>query len=133
MKAKVKTWLAQLESGAIKSKTVTVLDYIKKNSENFRFVTLVDMRQELRISHQSLTGIISNMCDEGLIYGGFEIEHNGSYYTQFRFIFDEENRARIRQERLREKFTHWLNRVDEFEELIPSYLIQQLRQINSNN
>lgn len=133
MKAKVKTWLAQLESGAIKSKTVTVLDYIKKNSDNFRYVTLIDMRQELRISHQSLTCIISNLCDEGLIYGGFEIEHNGSHYTQFRFIADEENRTRIRQERLSEKFTHWLNRVDEFEELIPSYIIQQLRQINSNN
>jgi hypothetical protein len=133
MKAKVKTWLAQLESGAIKSKTVKILNYIKRNTEQNRFVSLVDMRENLGISHQSLTGILSTLCDEGLLFSESEIEYAGKYYSQFLYVSNEQTRKELRAQRLQEKFTHWLNRVDEFEELIPSYLIEQLKQINSNN
>jgi len=132
MKAKVKTWLEQLESGKIKSKTVIILNYIKQKTGDGEWVTLVDMRRDLNISHQSLTAIISTLCDEGLIYESGQVQIEDKHYTEFVFISTPDARKWAMYKRKEEKLRYWLLRADEFTEFLDQNTYDSLMRIHDH-
>jgi len=131
MKPKVKTWLRNIRNGKIRSHEELIL---KENLNNTPMETLFDdrggistyeLRRTLRISHQSLTSVLTRLSDEGLIKAISEVEHESSHYSVYAFIFDVNYRERLILLRKKEKFLKWLKRAEEFEELMdkPTYLI----------
>ena len=68
MKPKVKNWIEQLRSGNIKTNTTKLLLAIHTHTYKGRGYTHIhELRKELQMSHQSLTAILSNVMDEGMV------------------------------------------------------------------
>ena len=112
MKAKVKTWLNQIESGMIASNTTRILNYIMHHSGH----TIWDMRSNLNISHQTLTGIISNLMDEGLVKASGDVEVDNSHYSRLFFVDDESERKHLIDIRRNEKFERLLLSMNEYQD-----------------
>ena len=108
MKAKVQTWLENIQNGNIRSKTTRILNHIIERSE-FGDVEIYTMRMELGISHQSLTAIISTFQDYGLVKVTDVVEIEGNYYSLFKYVEDKKERDILVHERDREKVLNWLN------------------------
>lgn len=107
MKAKVQTWLENIQNGNIRSKTTRILNHIIERSE-FGDVEIYTMRMELGISHQSLTAIISTFQDYGLVKVTDVVEIEGNYYSLFKYVEDKKERDILVHERDREKVLNWL-------------------------
>lgn len=107
MKAKVQTWLENIQNGNIRSKTTRILNHIIERSE-FGDVEIYTMRMELGISHQSLTAIISTFQDHGLVKVTDVVEIEGNYYSLFKYVEDKKERDILVHERDREKVLNWL-------------------------
>jgi hypothetical protein len=125
MKAKVETWLEQIRIGAVKSNTVKVLNYIYLSGEEGSSIWV--MRDVLGMSHQTLTAVLSVIADEGLIeeIGTFQIDT--SWYTQYRFVHDAEQRRKLSNARFRDKYKQWLSRgLEEYADIMPSQLYFEL-------
>jgi len=74
MKAKVKTWLRNIENGKIKNYTEQILNEVKNNTKKGFYglfqkdgISTYELRNTTGISHQTLTSALSNLYDEGLI------------------------------------------------------------------
>ena len=65
MEAKVQTWLNNIASGNIRSKTERILECIMKSGA--KGISTDEMRTGLGIAHQTLTGVLSILNDEGMI------------------------------------------------------------------
>jgi len=129
MKAKVKTWLRNVENGNIRNFTEKILNEIKCNTINSdrredwleqlkKGISTYELRESLGISHQTLTSVLSNLTDEGLIKSVGETEVNGSFYSIYMFIEDIEYRKRLITLREREKFSQWLKNAKKYEHLL---------------
>ena len=131
MKVKVKNWLEQLNNGEIKSKTTRIIYEIHKHTFKGKgFTTIDELRKDLSMAHQTLTAIVSNIQDEGLIatYGEIENE-SGCVFQKIRYAGHEEREYLIR-ERRREKLSQWIKRGrEEFNDLLPYSMIQELNNL----
>lgn len=110
MKPKVKTWLNQIESGMITSNTTKILNYIM----NHNGCTILNMREDLVCSHQTLTAIISSLMDEGLVKAIGEIEVDSSQYSRMFFVSDPVDRIIQMNKRAKEKFERFLLSMGEY-------------------
>lgn len=110
MKPKVKTWLNQIESGMISSNTTRILHYIMMNDG----ITILHMREDLLCSHQTLTAIISNLMDEGLVKSIGEIEVDGSHYSKLCYISNDVDRIKQIDKRKEEKFHRFILSMGEY-------------------
>ena len=119
MKPKVKTWLNQIESGMISSNTTRILHYIMMNDG----ITILHMREDLLCSHQTLTAIISNLMDEGLVKSIGEIEVDGSHYTKLCYISNDVDRINQIDKRKEEKFHRFILSMSEHMDKL--HLIQE--------
>lgn len=106
MKAKVKTWLRNVENGNINGKTEKVLSYIKNHSVNEP--NTYELRINLNMAHQTLTSIVSQLQDEGLVKAIDQIEIKGNWYTVYQFVEDQRERDFFIQYREKEKVMTWL-------------------------
>jgi predicted transcriptional regulator len=131
MKPKVKNWIAQLQNGVIKSKTTKVLYQIHYHTFRGRGYTNVDeLRTQLGMPHQTLTAILSNVQDEGLIKTYGEIKVNDSLFQKISYAMADERNALILQ-RSREKYVHWVKRgKEEFSKFMPQNLLSELNKIH---
>jgi DNA-binding MarR family transcriptional regulator len=132
MKPKVKTWLKQLNEGVIKSKTTQIIFEIHKHTYKGKgHTTIEELRKELNMAHQTLTAIVSNIQDEGLIVTYGEITNEqGSVFQKIRYARPEERDNLVRARRL-EKLSQWIKRGrEEFNDLLPQSTIQELNNIN---
>lgn len=107
MKAKVKTWLANIENGNIHSKTEIILNYIIRETE-FGGADIHSMRNELGIAHQTMTAIISILQDHGVVKVVDIIEHMNNHYSVFKYVDDPKERNYLSADREREKVLNWL-------------------------
>jgi hypothetical protein len=107
MKAKVMTWLTNIENGNINSKTEIILNYIIRESE-FGGVDIHTMRIDLGIAHQSLTAILSILQDNGIVKVVDVIEIMNNHYSVFKYVTEKKERNYLSQEREREKVLNWL-------------------------
>lgn len=110
MKPKVKTWLKQIESGMIATNTTKILHFIMLNDG----CTILQMRDYLNISHQTLTAIISVLMDEGLIKASGEIEYHGSHYSKLFYVHDEFKQKEQIDIRRNEKFERLLLSMNDY-------------------
>jgi len=131
MKVKVKNWLEQLNNGEIKSKTTRIIYEIHKHTFKGKgFTTIDELRKDLSMAHQTLTAIVSNIQDEGLIatYGEIQNE-SGGIFQHIRYARHEE-RENLIQERRREKLSQWIKRGrEEFNDLLPYSMMQELNNL----
>ena len=121
-KAKIKTYMMQLQNGNIRGNQMECLDYIYKNQG----ATVHEMRTALAMAHQSLTPSISLLLDCGLIREIGQVKIKDSFYSQYEFEPDAGNQDILAKERLDEKFKQWMERGKDFMELMHSRLIYEL-------
>lgn len=134
MKAKTKTWIAQVESGNLKTKTSIVLDYIIKRHKNNLDSDVYNMRNQLRLAHQTLTGVLSNLADEGLIVEIGQVQIDGSTFTRWGYVNNETKRNIISHNRQIEKYHYWIKRgLSEFAEMMSESVKKELQEINDFN
>lgn len=132
MKAKVKNWLKQLNNGEIKSKTTRIIYEIHKHTFKGKgFTTIDELRKDLNMAHQTLTAIVSNIQDEGLIatYGEVQNE-SGGVFQHIRYARPEERDDLIRARRI-DKLSQWIKRgKEEFNDLLPYSMIRELNNLS---
>ena len=76
--------------------------------------TILHMREDLLCSHQTLTAIISNLMDEGLVKSIGEIEVDGSHYSKLCYISNDVDRINQIDKRKEEKFQRFLLSMGEY-------------------
>ena len=134
MKAKTKTWIAQVESGNLKTNMAIVLDHIMKRNNNGLDSDIYNMRNQLKLPHQTLTGTMSLLADEGLIVEIGQMQIEGSTYTRWAYVTDETKRKIISHNRLVDKFNQWVKRgVEEYAYLMSDNVKNELQEINDFN
>lgn len=131
MKPKVKTWLKQIESGMIATNTTKILHFIMRHDG----CNIYQMRENLNISHQTLTAIISVLMDEGLVRASGEIEIDGSHYSKLFYLFDRLKQEEQIEQRRIEKFermllsmNEYLDKLDDIQEHLDKLKFQDLNQ-----
>lgn len=131
MKSKTKTWLTNLANGRIKTKTDRVLNMLYNNQNG---ITIHDLREWLDMPHQTVTAIISQIEDEGLIEVIGEINIGNSYYSIFRFVSDEKKRNQLRSNRQADKVIQWLKKgYNEYASYLPLALYYELDNFLNND
>lgn len=146
MKAKVKTWIRNVENGMIKSTTDRVLFNIYRatkqrteftdlfNSVDSGSVSTDELRVLLDLKHQTLTAILSQLQDEGVIKVVGEHERGDSVYSKWAYVNENYEREALAEERRREKFTQWMDRgLNEFWDLLPLSVKINLKQMKESN
>lgn len=131
--AKRETYLKNLDSGMINTKTMQVLHFIR-GYEYSSICNTYDMRQFLKMPHQTLTAIISNLLDLGAIRISEEVKKGNNSYSSYRFVPDIQDQIRISNQRKKEKFDIWLKQgVNEYSELMSGMMFNLINsQIISN-
>jgi len=127
MKAKLKTYLTNLENGLIKTKTDIVLRLIIENPD----ITIHDIRQ-MGITHQTATGVVSVLMDEGIVYITGSIQIRNRHYSTLKFETDELMRLVRAKHRLFDRYKNWLANMQEFEVIIGKHKIDELKAILSS-
>lgn len=111
MKPKVKSYLNFLKSGQMKTKKDQILKIIIDNPG----ITIDKIRDNKGLPHQTLTGIISVLMDDGVVYvSGEKSDENGKHYSRLYF---ESNWAMWEQReiiRLHEKFKAWQKNAENY-------------------
>lgn len=128
-KAKVQTWLNNVANGNIKTKTEKILKCIIDHS-NYGGIDTSEMRDKLGISHQTLTAILSNLSDEGviLVVAMKHQDKTGNVYSVYKFVEDEDTRNLLKQYRIREKIITWLNKgIEEYGPICSSQFYDTLQ------
>ena len=135
LKPKVKTWIANVESGYITNQTEKILKIIRDRTDAVKtdlFSTgsgkiSTDELRGYGFKHQTLTAILSILQDEGLIYVAGEKVKGSEYYSYWSYTFGEEKIERLIEERKREKFNAWVKRgLFEFMEFLPTKTLSDL-------
>ena len=132
MKAKVETWLEQIRTGAIKSNIVRVLKHIQ--DAGMHGTSIYTMREQLGMTHQSLTAVVSMLADEGLLFEAGVFQVKTSWYTIYVFVSNEDVRKEIAMKRKEEKFNQWLQRgIEEYKDFMSPQLLLELMVDGNNN
>lgn len=115
MKPHVETWLINLRNGNIKSKTERVLAYIKERPG----CTIIDIKEDTGINHQTVTGALSAIMDAGLVDRIGEKSINGNIYSSLLFINDPHKREALVKSREDERVAKLLTSIDELSHRLP--------------
>ena len=135
LKAKMKTYIHQLESGEIKSKQIKLLAYIKENPTldfDNPLTDILTMKRRLGMAHQSLTASLSNIEDLGLVkvIGQFEVESptkSKSTYSIYQFVSSPLEREKLIKRRLEDKYSLWVSAgIRNFKHLLPTEVLFHL-------
>tara|TARA_R110002126_G_scaffold93089_2_gene220715 strand:+ start:809 stop:1258 length:450 start_codon:yes stop_codon:yes gene_type:complete len=136
MKPKVKTWLRNIENGNIRNFTEKILNEIKANTpDKFQSsffdqikegISTYELRESLEISHQSLTAILSNLTDEGLIKQTGEHATQESIYSIYMFIHDIEYRSQLIIQRKLDRYHKWLKNADQYLNFMDASTVQMI-------
>jgi predicted transcriptional regulator len=127
--AKRETYLNQIQNGNIKSKTVKVLYVIRVAGERMNLTTDV-LRERLKMPHQTITAILSNLLDLGMIKIDQEnnVKVGSSTYSSYKYVESEEQQILYAELRQKEKFYQWARRgLEEFEQFLPDAVVDALK------
>jgi hypothetical protein len=136
LRANAKTWIAQLESGEIKSKKMKVLNYIRKNPTTNLQKPKTDIRtmcHKLDMVHQSLTSSLSNLEDAGLVKVIGDIQDGNKHYSIYEYVKDEKERLKLMEVRFKRKFQIWVKKAERYESIIPKDLLREIRLVLSTS
>ena len=123
MDARVKSYLAQIESGKMKDNTVKVLNYIRNNEG----CTIEHIKTDLGMQHQTATSRVSVLLDYGVIYVNGQKKIDGTEYSQYCYQADERQREGNRMSRKQDKFKRWVEAgIYQLGEVMPMDLMAHL-------
>lgn len=108
-KAKRETYVKQVESGNLNSQTIRVLHYIRYNP----LCDTDELRTKLEMAHQSVTAVISNLLDIGLITIVGETKKRDNIYSMYRYVHEPHLQEQCATERKKEKFKQWIRQGKE--------------------
>lgn len=130
MKPKVKNWITQLENGSIKSNTLKILQRVHYHTFKGKgFTNVHELREELSISHQTLTSILSIIQDEGVIKTYDEIIIKNSFFQKISFANKHEF-LDLMINRQQKKYLQWLKRgKNDFIDLMPQSIANEINKI----
>ncbi len=116
LSAQLDTYLSQIKSGMIHNNNSIVLSFIKANFG----INTDTLRRLTGMPHQTVTSRISHLKDCGAIRVIGKIQIIDKMYSQYVFVEDSEDRDRLKQERLDDKFHKWLKRgLKDFTQYLP--------------
>lgn len=102
-KAKLESWIKNLQNGNIKTKSLKILQFIKDNPK----CSLETIRNETGFPHQSVTGIISNFMDEGIVKFVGKVENKNGIYSLHEYVTDMAEMYSLKEQRNKEKMYNW--------------------------
>jgi hypothetical protein len=134
MEARIKTFLKQLENGNIANKSVAVLKLIRDTPK----ISTDALRDVSGFPHQTLTAIVSNLLDDGVIQVCGEVEVGDSNYSKYIFVEDVDTILGNQRKRRLVKYKYWLKRgAEEFDMFLTersrnsiNLMIEKLNSIN---
>ena len=122
--AKFKAFLSQLDSGNIDNRMVQILGHIKTNPN----INTDELRDQLRMAHQSLTSALSNLLDLGVVKVVGQTESENLTYSQYLYVEDEDEIIKNQKLRQKKKFNQWVKRgLRDFVEFIDENTFNQLQ------
>lgn len=127
MKAKVKSWLQNIESGKMRSFTEAVLKVVKDNTSDRDGISTYELRERLGMAHQTLTSRLSELNDEGLIKVVGQVEVNDTTYSVYAYISNSEDRTLTITSRRKEKYVQWLKKADYFTDLMGFKTVEMIQ------
>jgi predicted transcriptional regulator len=128
--AKAENWIKNLQNGNIKSKTMQVLKFIKDNPK----CNLDIIRDKTGLPHQTVTGCLSRIMDEGLVKFVGKIESNKNVYSLLEYVTDMSELYRLKNQRDKEKMVRWANNgINKFKPMLSSATINCLIDIKNKN
>ena len=108
-KASKETFLAELYAGNLERNGTYLLHYLMTEGRK----GLHELRDELTIPHQSLTGTLSDLHDCGLVdivdTVRIEIDGRNRSFSVYEFVNDEKRQEEIIRQRKKERAEKWLN------------------------
>jgi predicted DNA-binding transcriptional regulator len=123
--AKIQTYMLALQNGSIRGNVMEVLDFVYKNHG----ASILQMRVELNIAHQSLTPAVSNLLDLGLIREIGTERVNDSVYSRYEFVPDAEEQDTLAKVREFNKFRNWIKQgLKEYDHLMTNSLREALKE-----
>jgi predicted transcriptional regulator len=128
--AKAENWIKNLQNGNIKSKTMQVIKFIKDNPK----CNLEIIRDKTGLPHQTVTGCLSRVMDEGLVKFVGKIESNNNVYSLLEYVTDMSELYRLKNQRDKEKMVRWANNgINKFKPMLSSATINCLIDIKNKN
>ena len=123
--AKIQTYMLALQNGSIRGNVMEVLDFVYRNHG----ASILQMRVELNIAHQSLTPAVSNLLDLGLIREIGTERVNDSVYSKYEFVPDAEEQDALSKAREFNKFKSWIKQgLKEYDHLMTNSLREALKE-----
>lgn len=123
--AKTQNFIRLMESGKISGNQREIMNFVFDHPGT----TIFEMRNRLKMPHQSLTASISQIMDDGRIFISGIQEHDGNKYSKLFIETDETKISKNSNARRMERFQKWLNQMDEFSDLT-EYIKIKLAEFN---
>jgi DNA-binding transcriptional ArsR family regulator len=96
-------------------------------------ISTYELRNNLELSHQTLTAILSVLQDEGLIKVVGEWSLNNSVFSLWQYVYSNYERAELKEARMYEKYEAWIKRGrEDFSELMPTDLFISINKVEKN-
>ena len=127
MKAKVKSWLRNIESGKLSNFTEAVLKAVKDNTSEQQGISTYELREKMGLAHQTLTSRLSELNDEGLIKVTGQVEIKNRTYSVYTYISNSEEIPLIVLLRRQEKYIQWLKKAESFMDLMGVETLERIQ------
>lgn len=122
-KAKIQTYMLQLQNGNIRGNQSEVLDYIWKHAG----CTIADLRRDLCMPHQTASSALSVLMDCGMVKEVGQEKIDDSVYSKLQFVPSSDEQDQLAIARNMEKFRSWAKKgLADFEGLLTWGLKQEL-------
>ena len=123
MKARVRTWLANVQNGNITNHTEKTLLKVARTGS----ISTRELREELTISHQTLTSCLTTLNDEGLIKVIGQEKVDSSYYSIYSYVSDLQEREHVAYLRKVEKYIQWLKKAEQYKDMMSDTAFHYIR------
>ena len=95
MKPSLNAYLKQINSGELKTKKIRVIKILHESPKTIEY-----FRNKTDFSHQSVTAVLSILCDEGMVRMSSSADDK---FSLFSLVDSEENQIILAKQRLEEK------------------------------
>lgn len=95
MTPRLNAYLKQIQSGELKTKKLRVIKELHQSPQTIEY-----FRTKIGMSHQSVTAVLSILCDEGMVRMSSSADDKFSLFT---LVDSEENQIILAKQRLAEK------------------------------
>jgi predicted transcriptional regulator len=95
MKPSLNAYIKQIQSGELKTKKLRVIKSLQESPK-----TIEHFRNKEGMSHQSVTAVLSNLCDEGLVRMSSSADDK---FSLFSLVDSEESQMILAKQRFIEK------------------------------